>query len=144
FYYGNLAAFSTKARNGARVRAGDVIGFMGNTGTAEGSSTHLHFEVHPVSLIYLGYDSAVDPTTYLESWRRIRNLPFAVATGSAPSPPGVARAPEPGAMLIGSTDIATGGLGGAKPATRARPARAPAPSPAGAAGAGRARAPARE
>jgi murein DD-endopeptidase MepM/ murein hydrolase activator NlpD len=115
FYYGNLAAFSTKARNGARVRAGDVIGFMGNTGTAEGSSTHLHFEVHPVSLIYLGYDSAVDPTTYLESWRRIHNLPFAVATGWAPSPPGVARAPEPGAMLIGSTDIATGGLGGAKP-----------------------------
>jgi murein DD-endopeptidase MepM/ murein hydrolase activator NlpD len=115
FYYANLAAFSTKARNGSRVKAGDVIGFMGNTGTAEGPSTHLHFEVHPVSLIYLGYDSAVDPTTYLESWRRIRNLPFAVATGWAPSPPGVARAPEPGAMLIGSTDIATGGLGGAKP-----------------------------
>jgi murein DD-endopeptidase MepM/ murein hydrolase activator NlpD len=115
FYYANLAAFSTKARNGSHVKAGDVIGFMGNTGTAEGPSTHLHFEVHPVSLIYLGYDSAVDPTTYLQSWRRLRNLPFAVATGWAPSPPGVARAPEPGAMLIGSTDIATGGLGGAKP-----------------------------
>jgi murein DD-endopeptidase MepM/ murein hydrolase activator NlpD len=115
FYYANLAAFSTKARNGARVRAGDVIGFMGNTGTAEGSSTHVHFEVYPVSLIYLGYDGAVDPTTYLQSWRRIRNLPFAVATGWAPSPPGVARARLPGAMLIGSTDIATGGLGGSKP-----------------------------
>lgn len=115
FYYANLAAFSTKARNGSRVKAGDVIGFMGNTGTAEGSATHLHFEVHPVSLIYLAYDGAVDPTTYLQSWRRLRNLPFAVATGWAPSPPGVARAPAPGAMLIGSTDIATGGLGGAKP-----------------------------
>ena len=115
FYYANLAAFSTKARNGTRVEAGDVIGFMGNTGTAEGTATHLHFEVHPVSLIYLGYDGAVDPTTYLESWRRLRTLPFAVATGWAPSPPGVARAPQPGAMLIGSTDIATGGLGGAKP-----------------------------
>jgi murein DD-endopeptidase MepM/ murein hydrolase activator NlpD len=115
FYYANLAAFSTKARNAARVRAGDVIGFMGNTGTAEGTATHLHFEVHPVSLIYLGSDGAVDPTTYLQSWRRLRNLPFAVATGWAPSPPGVSRAPEPGAMLIGGTDIATGGLGGAKP-----------------------------
>ena len=115
FYYGNLAAFSTKARNGARVKAGDVIGFMGNTGTAEGPATHLHFELHPVSLIYLGYDGAVDPTTYLQSWRRIKNLPFAIATGWAPSPPGVSRAPQPGAMLIGSTDIASGGLGGAKP-----------------------------
>jgi hypothetical protein len=115
FYYANLAAFSTNARNGSRVKAGEVVGFMGNTGSAEGTSTHLHFEVHPVSLIYLGYDGAVDPTTYLQSWRRLRNLPFAVATGWAPSPPGVARAPEPGAMLIGSTDIATGGLGGAKP-----------------------------
>ena len=115
FYYAHLAAFSTNVRNGARVKAGQVVGFMGNTGDAEGAVTHLHFEVHPVSLIYLGYDGAVDPTTYLESWRRLRNLPFPVATGWAPSPPGVARAPAPGALLIGATDIATGGLGAAKP-----------------------------
>jgi murein DD-endopeptidase MepM/ murein hydrolase activator NlpD len=115
FYYAHLAAFSTNARNGARVKAGQVIGFMGNTGDAEGAVTHLHFEVHPVSLIYLGYDGAVDPTTYLQSWRRLRSLPFPVATGWAPSPPGVALAPEPGALLLGATDIATGGLRAAKP-----------------------------
>ena len=115
FYYAHLAAFSTNARNGARVKAGEVIGFMGNTGYAESAATHLHFEVHPVSLIYLGYDGAVDPTTYIESWRRLRNLPFPVATGWAPSPPGVARTPEPGALLIGATDIATGGLRAARP-----------------------------
>ena len=97
------------------MKAGQVVGFMGNTGDAEGAATHLHFEVHPVSLIYLGYDGAVDPTTYLQSWRRLRNLPFPVATGWAPSPPGVARAPAPGALLLGATDIATGGLGAAKP-----------------------------
>ena len=88
---------------------------MGNTGDAQGAVTHLHFEVHPVSLIYLGYDGAVDPTTYPQSWRRLRNLPFPLATGWAPSPPGVVRAPEPGALLIGVTDIASGGLGAAKP-----------------------------
>ena len=115
FYYAHLAAFSTTVRNGARVKAGQVVGFMGNTGDAEGAATHLHFEVHPVSLIYLGYDGAVDPTTYLQSWRRLRNLPFPLATGWAPSPPGVVRAPEPGALLIGATDIASGGLGAAKP-----------------------------
>ena len=116
FYYAHLAAFSISARNGAHVNAGEVIGFMGNTGDAEGGPTHLHFEVHPVSLVYLGYDGAVDPTTYLASWKRIQNLPFPVATGWAPSPPGVVKAPEPGAMLIGTTDIAsTAGLAAAKP-----------------------------
>jgi murein DD-endopeptidase MepM/ murein hydrolase activator NlpD len=115
FYYAHLAAFSTSVRNGARVKAGQVVGFMGNTGDARGAGTHLQFEVHPVSLIYLGYDGGVDPSTYLQSWRRLRNLPFPLATGWAPSPPGVVREPEPGALLIGSTDIATGGLGAAKP-----------------------------
>jgi Peptidase family M23 len=115
FYYAHLAAFSTNARNGARVKAGEVIGFMGNTGAVQGAGAQLHFEIHPVSLIYLGYDGAVDPATYLESWRRLRNLPFPVATGWAPSPPGVDRTPPPGALLIGATDIATGGLGAAKP-----------------------------
>jgi hypothetical protein len=71
--------------------------------------------VHPVSLIYLGYDGAVDPSGYLHSWRRLRTLPFPVATGWAPSPPGVVRAPAPGALLLGATDIATGGLGAATP-----------------------------
>jgi murein DD-endopeptidase MepM/ murein hydrolase activator NlpD len=115
FYYAHLAAFSISARNGARVKAGEVIGFMGNTGDAEGTSTHVHFEVHPVSLLYVGYDGAVDPTTYLQSWKRIQNLPFPVAAGWAPSPPGVVKAPQPGAMLIGSTDIASvAGLAAAK------------------------------
>ena len=114
FYYAHLAAYSTNARNGAHVKAGEVIGFMGNTGDAEGALTHLHFEVHPVSLLYLGYDGAVDPTSYLQSWKRISSLPLPVATGWAPSPPGAAKAPEPGATLLGSADIASAGLGIAK------------------------------
>jgi murein DD-endopeptidase MepM/ murein hydrolase activator NlpD len=115
FYYAHLAAFSISARNGAHVHAGEVIGFMGNTGDAEGALTHLHFEVHPVSLVYLGYDGAVDPTTYLQSWKRIQNLAFPIATGWAPSPPGVVKAPEPGAILLGATDIASAaGLSAAK------------------------------
>jgi Peptidase family M23 len=115
FYYAHLAAFSTDVRNGARVKAGEVVGFMGNTGASAGSTTSLHFEIHPVSLIYLGYDGAVDPTTYLQSWRRLHSLPFPVGTGWAPSPPGVDKTPAPGALLIGATDIATGGLGASKP-----------------------------
>jgi len=115
FYYAQLAAFSTDVRNGARVKAGEVIGFMGSSGDAAGTPPHLHFEIHPVSLIYLGYDGAVDPTTYLASWRRVRNLPFPVAAGWAPNQPGVSRMPAPGALLLGGTDIASGGLRAGKP-----------------------------
>jgi hypothetical protein len=46
-----------------------VIGFLGRTGDAFTTTPHLHFEVHPHQLLKLGYDGAVDPTSYLKSWR---------------------------------------------------------------------------
>jgi len=107
FYYAHLSAFSTAAVNGARVKAGEVIGFMGRTGDAEGTPYHLHFEVHPVSFLYLGYDGAVDPTSYLDAWLHQKDLPFPVAAGWAPAIPGGPAAPEPGAILLGMTDIST-------------------------------------
>jgi murein DD-endopeptidase MepM/ murein hydrolase activator NlpD len=107
FYYAHLSAFSTAATNGARVKAGQVVGFMGNTGDARGTPYHLHFEVHPVSFLYLGYDGAVDPTPYLDNWSHQQDLPFPVAPGWAPSVPGGPAAPEPGAILLGMSDIST-------------------------------------
>jgi murein DD-endopeptidase MepM/ murein hydrolase activator NlpD len=107
FYYAHLSAFSSLAVNGARVKAGEVIGFMGDTGDAEGTPTHLHFEVHPVSLLYLGYDGAVDPTSYLESWHRPSSVPFPVVAGWAPTIPGTIEAPDPGAMLLQDSDISS-------------------------------------
>jgi murein DD-endopeptidase MepM/ murein hydrolase activator NlpD len=118
FYYAHLSAFSTLAQNGAHVKAGMVVGFMGRTGDAEGTPYHLHFEVHPVSLLYLGYDGAVDPTAYLDAWSHARDLPFPVA-------PGGGSAPEPGAILLGMNDISS--ADGLDPASlrRALVARAP-------------------
>ncbi len=107
YYYAHLSAFSTAAVNGAHVKAGEVVGFMGNTGDAEGTPTHLHFEVHPVSVLYLGYDGAVDPTAYLKSWTHEQTLPFPIAGGWAPVIPGGKAAPEPGAILLGQSDIST-------------------------------------
>jgi murein DD-endopeptidase MepM/ murein hydrolase activator NlpD len=124
FYYAHLSAFATQVVNGAHVRAGQVIGFMGRTGDAEGTPAHLHFEVHPVSLLYLGEDGAVDPTAYLRAWQHAQDLPFPIAAGWAPTVPGSANAPEPGAMLLGMRDISS--ADGLDPASLRRALRPPA------------------
>jgi murein DD-endopeptidase MepM/ murein hydrolase activator NlpD len=123
FYYAHLSAFSPLAINGAQVRAGDVIGFMGNTGDAEHTPYHLHFEIHPVSLLYRGYDgSAVPPYPYLMAWRRLTDLPFTSVSGWGPPLSDSSRAPRPGAILLQSRDISS--ASGLEPGSLARAMRA--------------------
>jgi murein DD-endopeptidase MepM/ murein hydrolase activator NlpD len=71
FYYAHLSGYAASLRSGAHVRAGELLGYVGHTGDANGTPPHLHFEVHPVEFRALGYDGAVDPTPYLDSWPRI-------------------------------------------------------------------------
>jgi hypothetical protein len=70
------------ALHAKRVRKGDVIGFVGNTGDAFTTSPHLHFEIHPHQLLPLDYNGAVDPTSYLDGWRHL-----AVARAPKPAHP---------------------------------------------------------
>ena len=108
FYYAHLAAFTPIARDGAEVKAGQVVGFNGNSGDAQGTPFHLHFEIHPVGLLPLGYvGGAVNPVGYLSAWRRLEDVTFAVGRGWAPPVPSSARAPKPAALLLGSTDISS-------------------------------------
>jgi murein DD-endopeptidase MepM/ murein hydrolase activator NlpD len=88
FYYAHLSGYTALGANGRHVRRGDVLGYVGNTGDAVTTPTHLHFEIHPVSLLYLGYDGAVDPTSYLDRWSRltkVRSLSPVPLPGRAPS-----------------------------------------------------------
>jgi hypothetical protein len=105
FYFAHLSAFTPLAKNGMRVRAGEMLGFVGNTGDAQGTPTHLHFEVHPSSLIFMGYDGAVDPTPYLDAWRHLQDVRFSnVASWLAQT--GIADpAPKPAAILLQVSDI---------------------------------------
>jgi len=103
FYYAHLSAFSPLAGDGAHVQAGDVIGFVGATGDAEGTPPHVHFEVHPVELRWKGYDGVVNPYPYLLAWKRQTDLSFDVG---AWSPPG-SKAPAPAAVLLEADDIST-------------------------------------
>jgi hypothetical protein len=118
FYYAHLSAFSPHAVDGTSVRAGTVLGFVGNTGDAVGTPYHLHFEIHPVSLLSLGYDGAVNPTPYVSEWRRLDeasgdlSLAAGLRWGTGPLDAAAARravAPAVGAVLLGYTDIASGG-----------------------------------
>lgn len=115
FYYAHLSAYSPLAVNGRQVEAGDVLGFMGKTGDAEYSPVHIHFEIHPVSLLARGYDGAVAPYPFLNAWRRAQDVSFDAGRaylpldGPASARPGVA--PPAGAVLLEADDISsTSGL----------------------------------
>ena len=90
-----------------RCKAGDVVGFVGNTGDAQTTPYHLHFEIHPVGLLPLGYDGVVNAFPYLSAWRRLEDITFAAGRGWAPPVPSNATAPRPAAILLGSTDISS-------------------------------------
>jgi murein DD-endopeptidase MepM/ murein hydrolase activator NlpD len=106
FYYAHLSAYSPLARNGARVHAGDVLGFVGNSGDAETTPTHLHFEIHPLALLGLGYDGVISPYKYLLAWRRLEDIRFVAGSAWLPEL-GQSTAPQPGAYLLSTRDISS-------------------------------------
>ena len=47
YYYAHLSGYAPNIAEGLVVNAGDLVGFVGNTGNAISTPAHLHFEVHP-------------------------------------------------------------------------------------------------
>jgi len=49
-------------KNGDRVLAGDVVGYVGDSGDAEAAGPHLHFEIHIKK-----WGNAIDPAPSLRA-----------------------------------------------------------------------------
>ena len=110
FYYAHLSAYAPLAVEGAHVEAGDVVGFVGDTGDAEGTP-HLHFEIHPTSMLGLGYDGVVAPYPILLAWRRADDVSLSAGRVYVPPRRGSVTLPPPGAVLLEADDIgSTSGL----------------------------------
>jgi murein DD-endopeptidase MepM/ murein hydrolase activator NlpD len=83
FYNAHMSASVKGLSNGTSVKQGQVVGFVGSSGNADGGPSHDHFEIHPKG------GPAVNPKPILDSWLAdaVAQVPALVSAyrGNAPA-----------------------------------------------------------
>jgi len=93
-YYGShLSAIAGGIKPGVRVKAGQTLGLIGNTGSARVTPPHLHFGISwPTAAgVWWIRRGAVSPQAYLNAWRDGRQLSPVAAVAKARRAHGVDR-----------------------------------------------------
>lgn len=62
FYFAHMQSWKEGLADGTPVKQGDIIGYVGDSGNADGGTPHLHFQWHP------GGGAAKDPKPLLDEW----------------------------------------------------------------------------
>ena len=100
FYYAHLSAYSPLAVEGKSGEGRRRHRLRGLTGDADGGPPHLHFEIHPASMLGLGYDGVVAPYSILLAWRRADDISFSAGRVYVALGPSGTKLPQPGAVLL--------------------------------------------
>ncbi|MFM2078928.1 MAG: hypothetical protein RJA49_2818, partial [Actinomycetota bacterium] len=77
FFYGHFSGFAAGLKVGSKVAAGQIIGYVGETGNA--GAPHLHFEVHP------GGGAAVNPTPVVRALDGCATTKVPLQPGATPA-----------------------------------------------------------
>lgn len=88
YYYAHLLDWAPHLHIGQHVEAGDLLGYVGNTGDARTTPSHLHFAIHRVAI--LDMIAGEDPVPALQGARVIPRQAAAVR----PSSPEAVRPPK--------------------------------------------------
>ncbi|HUR48955.1 MAG TPA: M23 family metallopeptidase [Acidimicrobiales bacterium] len=62
FYLAHLSGFAPGQTTGQRVKVGEIVGFVGDTGNAAGGAPHVHLQLHPKG------GPPVNPKPYLDQF----------------------------------------------------------------------------
>ena len=76
-YYGShLSSIATGVEPGQQVNAGQLIGYIGNSGNARGIATHLHFGISRPTFPddWKVRRGEIDPYPYLKAWEKNENI----------------------------------------------------------------------
>lgn len=112
-------AYAPGLRRGLRVTRGQWVGYMGDSGNAEGTSPHLHFEIRDPDMIDPALDleryqqGRVNPYPSLQDAQRRGDLPIAPAPTTPTPPPPTSNPPPPPPLTSSGTPTGGRRLAGA-------------------------------